>query len=165
MRPIFPASVSATLPRSESLDVPGLADALRRVWMIDSGIAPAVLVASASGCQIAIDLAARYPGMVERLVLVGPTMAPEARSLGALTRERAKSLTPDSIRHAPGAIRDILDAGPIRTIRTLGRALDEPTEQKLPRIEAADLGARLESGTPATPPPPPPPPPRNHSIT
>jgi pimeloyl-ACP methyl ester carboxylesterase len=136
--PDLPGFGLSDAPPFRVLDVPELADGLRR-WMIDNGIAPAVLVASASGCQIAIDLAARYPGLVERLVLVGPTMTPEERSLGDLTRERAKRLTPGSIRNAPGAVRDILDAGPIRTIRTLGRALDEPTEQKLSRIEAATL--------------------------
>src|SRR5688572_10974991 len=42
------------------LSVPELADALRQ-WMLDHGIAPAALVASSSGCQVAIDLASRHP--------------------------------------------------------------------------------------------------------
>jgi pimeloyl-ACP methyl ester carboxylesterase/predicted RNA-binding protein with PIN domain len=127
----------------EVLDVPKLADALRR-WMIDSGINPAAIVASASGCQVAIDLAGRYPGVVKRLVLVGPTMDPESRSAGALARRWAKGITRDSVRRAPGAIHDVIDAGPWRTARTLGRAFDDPTEQKLPRVEAPTLVLRAE---------------------
>lgn len=123
---------------STLLSVPELADALRR-WMIDNEIVPAVLVASASGCQVAIDLAARHPALVERLVLAGPTMDPESRSPGRLARGLARSISRDSLRRTPGAIHDLLDAGPWRAARTVRRAFDDPTEQKLPQIEAATL--------------------------
>lgn len=120
------------------LDVPELADALRR-WMLDSGIANAILVASASGCQVAIDLASRHPELVERLVLVGPTLGSESRSASDLARRWASGISRDSIRRAPGAVHDIIDAGPWRAARTMRRALDDPTEGKLPRIEAPTL--------------------------
>ncbi|MGA8927287.1 MAG: alpha/beta fold hydrolase, partial [Solirubrobacterales bacterium] len=61
------------------LDVPGLADALRR-WMLDNKLAPAIVVGVAFGCQVAVHLAAAYPAAVDRLVLIGPTFDPEARS-------------------------------------------------------------------------------------
>jgi pimeloyl-ACP methyl ester carboxylesterase/predicted RNA-binding protein with PIN domain len=127
----------------EVLDIPELADALRR-WMLDSAINPAAIVASASGCQVAIDLAARYPGVVERLVLVGPTLDPESRSPGGLALRWAKGITRDSIRRAPGAIHDVIDAGPRRAARSLGRAFDDPTEHKLPRIQAPTMVLRAE---------------------
>ena len=120
------------------LSVPELADALRQ-WMLDQGVAPATVVASSSGCQVAIDLAARHPALVENLVLVGPTMGPGARTPGRLARRWATGITRDSVRRAPGAVHDIIDAGPWRAARTIGRAFDDPTEQKLPRIEAPTL--------------------------
>ena len=126
------------------LDVPGLADSLRR-WMLDNGIHPAVLVATTSGCQIAVDLAARHPELVERLVLARPTMDPESRSAGSLARRWALSLSRESVQRAPSAVRDIIDAGPWRTVRTLERAFDDPIERKLPRVEAPTLVMRSES--------------------
>ena len=55
------------------LGVPGLAAALRR-WMIDNQVAPATVVAASLGSQVAVELAARNPALVERLVLVGPPL-------------------------------------------------------------------------------------------
>src|SRR3954447_21669907 len=65
------------------LDVPGLADALRR-WLLDNQLAPAIVIGISFGCQVAVDLAARHHVTVDRLVLVGPTLDPEARSTGRL---------------------------------------------------------------------------------
>ena len=118
--------------------MPELAEGLRR-WMIDNEMVPAVLVASASGCQVAIDLASRHPALVERLVLVGPTLDPSARTRGRLARRWVRSISRDSIRRAPGAVHDLIDAGPWRAAQTLSSALDDPIERKLPRIESPTL--------------------------
>jgi predicted RNA-binding protein with PIN domain len=112
--------------------------------MLDNELLPAVLVASASGCQVAIDLAARHPALVERLVLVGPTMDPDNRTPGRIAGRWARNLSRDSVRRAPGAVHDLIDAGPWRTVRTLNLAFDDPTERKLPRIEAPTLVLRGE---------------------
>src|SRR5436190_22205400 len=61
------------------LDVPGLADALRR-WLLDNELAPAIVIGVSFGCQVAVDLAARHPATVDRLVLVGPAFDPEAHT-------------------------------------------------------------------------------------
>ena len=62
-----------------NLDVPGLADALA-TWMRTVGIGRAALFGNSFGCQIIVDLAARYPEQVERAVLLGPTTDPTERS-------------------------------------------------------------------------------------
>jgi 2-hydroxy-6-oxonona-2,4-dienedioate hydrolase len=125
------------------LDVPGLADALRH-WMLDNELAPAIVVGIAFGCQVAVDLAAAYPAAVDRLVLVGPMFDPEARGAGRLALRWARNAPRSSPRLAPTIVHDFIDAGPRRSVRTLRRALDDPIEEKLDKIEAKTLVVRPE---------------------
>jgi pimeloyl-ACP methyl ester carboxylesterase len=125
------------------LDVPGLADALRR-WLLDNELAPAIIVGVAFGCQVAVDLAAAYPAAVDRLVLVGPMFDPEARSTARLALRWARNAPRSSPRLAPTVVHDFIDAGPWRSVRTLRRALKDPIEDKLGEIEAKTLVVRPE---------------------
>jgi pimeloyl-ACP methyl ester carboxylesterase len=125
------------------LDIPGLADALRR-WLLDNQLAPAIIVGVAFGCQVAVDLAAAYPAAVDRLVLVGPMFDPEARTPGRLAWRWARNGRRSSLRLAPTIVHDMIDAGPWRTARTLRQALDDPIEDKLGDIEAPTLVVRPE---------------------
>jgi pimeloyl-ACP methyl ester carboxylesterase len=126
------------------LGVPGLADALRR-WLLDNGLAPAVVIGFSFGCQVAADLAARHPELVERLALVGPTFDPEARTPSSLAMRWARNAHRASPRLAPAVVHDIIDAGPWRSVRTLQRALEDPFEEKLGDIEAPTLVIRPEN--------------------
>ena len=67
----------------EALDVPRLADTLI-AWMDAVGIRRASVVANSMGCQTAADAALRYPGRIDRLVLIGPTVDPAGRSVWQL---------------------------------------------------------------------------------
>jgi pimeloyl-ACP methyl ester carboxylesterase len=125
------------------LDVSGLADALRH-WMFDNQLAPAIVVGVSFGCQVAIDLAAHHPAAVDRLVLVGPTVDPEARSPARIAFRWARNAPRSSPRLAPTVIHDFIDAGPWRSVRTLRRALQDPVEEKLSEIEASTLIVRPE---------------------
>jgi pimeloyl-ACP methyl ester carboxylesterase len=125
------------------LGVSGLADALRR-WMIDNELTPAVVVGFSFGCQIAADLAARHPALVERLALVAPTFDPEARTPSRLAMRWARNAHRASPRLAPAVVHDVIDAGPWRSVRTLRRALEDPFEEKLGDIEAPTLVVRPE---------------------
>jgi pimeloyl-ACP methyl ester carboxylesterase len=125
------------------LDIPGLADALRR-WLLDNELAPAIVVGVAFGCQVAVDMAAAYPAAVDRLVLVGPMFDPEARSAGRLALRWARNAPHSSPRLAPTIVHDFIDAGPWRTARTLRQALEDPIEDKLSDIEAPTLVVRPE---------------------
>jgi pimeloyl-ACP methyl ester carboxylesterase len=128
---------------SHALDIPGLADALRR-WLLDNELAPAVIVGVAFGCQVAVDLAAAYPASVDRLVLVGPMFDPETRSTGRLAMRWARNAPRSSPRLAPTIVHDFIDHGPWRTARTLRQALEDPIEEKLGDIEAPTLVVRPE---------------------
>jgi pimeloyl-ACP methyl ester carboxylesterase len=125
------------------LDVPGLADALRR-WLLDNDLAPAIVVGVSFGCQVAVDLAAAYPAAVDRLVLVGPTFDPAARSTARVALRWARNAPRSSPRLAPTVVHDFIDAGPWRSVRTLRRALDDPVEEKLADIEAPTMVVRPE---------------------
>lgn len=128
---------------SHALDIPGLADALRR-WLLDNELAPAIVVGVAFGCQVAVDMAAAYPAAVERLVLVGPMFDPDARTPGRLALRWARNAPRSSPRLAPTIVHDFIDAGPWRTAHTLRQALDDPIEEKLGDIEAPTLVVRPE---------------------
>jgi len=125
------------------LDVPGLADALRH-WMLDNELAPAIVIGVSFGCQVAVDLAAAYPAAVNRLVLIGPTFDPEARSTARVALRWARNAPRSSFRLAPTVMHDFIDAGPWRSVRTLRRALDDPIEDKLSEIEAKTVVIRPE---------------------
>jgi pimeloyl-ACP methyl ester carboxylesterase len=125
------------------LDIPGLADALRR-WLLDNELAPAIVIGVSFGCQVAVDLAARHPATVDRLVLVGPTTDPEARTPGRLAIRWARNAPHSSPRLAPTIVHDFIDAGPWRSVRSLQRALADPVEEKLSEIEAPTLVVRPE---------------------
>jgi pimeloyl-ACP methyl ester carboxylesterase len=125
------------------LDVPGLANALRR-WLLDNKLAPAIVIGVSFGCQVAVDLAAAHPATVERLVLVGPTFDPEAGTPARLAMRWARNVPHASPRLAPSLIHDFIDAGPWRSMRTIRRALDDPAERKLADIEAPTLVVRPE---------------------
>lgn len=124
-------------------DVPSLADALRR-WLFDNELAPAIVIGISFGCQVALDLGARHPAAVDRLVLVGPTCDPEARSPSHLALRWARNAPHSSPRLAPAVVHDLIDAGPWRSVRTLRTALDDPVEGKLGQIEAPTLVVRPE---------------------
>jgi 2-hydroxy-6-oxonona-2,4-dienedioate hydrolase len=49
-------------------------------WTREIGLESAAFLGNSFGCQIVVDLALRYPELVERAVLQGPTMDPRART-------------------------------------------------------------------------------------
>ena len=145
-RPVFAPDLPGfgmSDPPIHPLDVPGLADALRR-WMLDNRLAPAIVIGVSFGCEVAADLAARHPASVERLALIGPTLDPEARTPGRLAMRWVRNTPRSSPRLVPTVVHDLIDAGPWRTARTLRKALDDPMEEKLPDVSAPTLIIRPE---------------------
>jgi pimeloyl-ACP methyl ester carboxylesterase len=102
----------------------------------------AVLLANSIGCQIIIELALRRPELVERLVLVSPTVDREARTA---TRSFARLLL-DIPHERPSlaliALLDYLRAGLGRTALTFGYAIQDRIEERLPQVRAPALIVR-----------------------
>ncbi|MGZ5386762.1 MAG: NYN domain-containing protein [Solirubrobacterales bacterium] len=124
------------------LGVPGLAAALRR-WMIDNQVAPATVVAASLGSQVAVELAARNPALVERLVLVGPPLPSAVRRPRRLARRVGRAAL-CSARMTPALLRDRLDVPPWRLRRERRLAIAYDIEGSLPEVEAPTLVVRGE---------------------
>ncbi|MCD0444456.1 alpha/beta hydrolase [Glycomyces sp. A-F 0318] len=127
----------------ETLDVPALADRLAD-WLKASGNAPADLLGNSVGAQVAVDAAARYPELVRKLVLVGPTMDPRARSMTRQALRWLRGLPRENPGLLPILLRDLADAGLVRAVRTFREALRDPVERKLPSVLAPALVTRGE---------------------
>jgi 2-hydroxy-6-oxonona-2,4-dienedioate hydrolase len=120
------------------LDVVDLADALA-AWMRAVGLRRAALVGNSMGCQVIAWLVLRHPGLVERVVLQGPVMDPLARGM---PRHIGRFLL-DAAREPPSltAIEalDLLRAGAGRSLRTFRHALEDPIEERLPKVRVPAL--------------------------
>ena len=120
------------------LKITELADCLA-AWMQVSGIDKATLLGNSIGCQVIADLAVRHPERIEQIVLVGPTVDPERRSI----RQQLKRLLIDAPREPisllPIAFSDYLKAGFRRVLRTFQDALRDRIEERLPQINVPAL--------------------------
>jgi pimeloyl-ACP methyl ester carboxylesterase len=125
----------------DPLGIEGLADALA-AFVEAQALERPLLVGNSLGCQIAVDLAVRRPGLVGGLALVGPTVdAAAPRFAPQLGR-----LLADVVREHPlavlGVAADYVRAGPRRILTTARAALADPIAAKLPRVEAAAVVIR-----------------------
>ncbi len=123
------------------LDVPGLATWLER-WMVAIGLERAMLLGNSFGCQLIVDLAARYPDRVERAVLQGPTTPPDERTWlmqFVRWRQNAPYSPPDMDAIAES---DYAKCGLVRALTTFEFSLRDRPETKLSAIEAPVLVVR-----------------------
>ena len=129
------------------LDIAGLADALRR-WLLTTRLERVAVVGHSLGCQVAVELAARNPGLVDRLVLIGPTLDREARSL----RRTLPRFVSGGLRERPSRglfslglliVKDYARMGP-RLLAELRAMFAHAIEAALPRVAAPVLLLRGE---------------------
>ena len=117
-------------PAREPLPIPELGELLAAELH-----RPATVVANSMGCQVAAELAVRRPDLVDALLLVGPTVDPEARGL---TRNLAR-LAADAWFEPPRltaiVAREYLATGPRAVLRQGRFALAHRIEELLPRID------------------------------
>lgn len=123
------------------LNIPELTDALVG-WMTQAGPERATFLGNSMGCQVIVDLAARYPQKIANAVLVGPTLDPKARSLLRQIGRGVRDLFGEPIRYWPLLAMDYWIAGPLRTVHTLALAVRDPVVDKLPRVQVPTLVVR-----------------------
>jgi 2-hydroxy-6-oxonona-2,4-dienedioate hydrolase len=123
------------------LCVPELADALG-AWMDAIGLRSAALVGNSLGCQIAVDLAVRRPGLVQALVLSGPTIDRHARTASAQIVRWLRDWPGERTSLAPAHLRDFAYAGLRRSLGTFRCTLADRIEDKLPLVQARTLVVR-----------------------
>lgn len=103
---------------------------------------PAVVVANSMGCQVATVLAVRRPELVEALVLVGPTVDPNARSAVRHAFRLARDAWFEPPKLTGIVLRDYLRYGPARLVRQARYALEDAIEERLPGIGVPALVVR-----------------------
>ncbi len=123
------------------LKVPELADALA-AWIESAKLHRPVLLGNSLGCQIIVDLAARYPDYLAAAVLQGPTVDPQARTW---PQQMVRWMI-DSSREPPSQflimVRDYWVCGLQRVIRTFQYSLQDRIEAKLPNVQVPTLVVR-----------------------
>lgn len=138
--PDLPGFGKSTNP-PQVLTVEELSDAIV-TWLDAMCLPRAVFLGNSLGAQILIDLAARYPERVMGLVLIGPTVDPQARTIV----QQASRLLLDFIYEKPSLLYhlsiDFWRAGIWRTWQTFRYALGDYTEEKLSAIQSPTLVVR-----------------------
>jgi pimeloyl-ACP methyl ester carboxylesterase len=126
---------------SELLDVSGLAGALA-AWIRELSLEPAAVLANSFGCQVAVDLAARFPTLAGSLVLVGPTVDRRARSWHGQLGRWIRNAPREPLSLGLVVARDYLTTWPLRIARTFNAALADAIEEKAPRVVLPTLVVR-----------------------
>ena len=95
-------------------------------------------------CQVAVDLAVRYPDRLCGLVLVGPTIDPSVRTAARQVLRWLRDTAREDPLQPPILARGAMSAtpGPQRVAVTLAHALRDPIEDKLPLVRVPTLVTR-----------------------
>lgn len=140
--PDLPGWGDSERPR-RALGVAGAADVLAEV-LREEADPGSPIVANSFGCQVALMLAQRRADLAGPLVLIGPTVDPQYRSLVT----HAGRLGLDSLREPralwPILLGDYLRMGPRRVLQTARAALADEPENRFPALEQAMLVLRGE---------------------
>ena len=126
-----------------TFDVPELADAAA-AWAAAARLERPAWVGNSLGCQVAVELAVRRPELVARLVLLGPTTDPGARSPLRQTLRWLRNSVHERPSQLPLLIRDYRAAGVRLPYETFRLALRDGIEEKLPHVQAPTLIVRGE---------------------
>ena len=111
-------------------------------WLDAVALEQVVLLGNSFGCQVAVDLAVRYPERVRSLVLASPTTDPTARTASRQLGRWLRDVPREDARQAPILLRDVRDAGPGRVVATFRASLRDPIEAKLPGTSVPTLVVR-----------------------
>jgi 2-hydroxy-6-oxonona-2,4-dienedioate hydrolase len=126
---------------AHALSLVELTDALAW-WTREIGLECAAFLGNSFGCQIVVDLAVRYPDLVERVVLQGPTMDPRARTVWQQIARWLRNSPQEPLSHGLISAREYPRCGLRRLIKTFRYALDDRIEEKLPHVRVPALVVR-----------------------
>jgi 2-hydroxy-6-oxonona-2,4-dienedioate hydrolase len=111
-------------------------------WLDAADLGPVALVANSYGCQIATHTALARPDLLDRLVLLGPTMDPRGRRVGEQLRRWARESRTQTSALQRILLRDYAKAGPRRALATFRHALADRIEDRLPHLHTPTLVVR-----------------------
>ena len=141
-----------------ALDLPGFGDApeppsplsmaesgeLVAELLVAEGMDHPVLIGHSTGAQVVSETAARHPDLVDRIVLIGPTVNPRERSLGLQTLRFMQDIALLHPKTLAIGLASYAEAGPRWYVANLRPMLEHRIELTLPRIEADTLVVRGE---------------------
>lgn len=135
--------IGASSSRRLPADIAGQADVLAG-WLHATRRTPATVVGNSMGAQTVAELAVRHPGVVTRLVLIGPTMDRAARSV---VRQLGRLLV-DATVERPSlvaiALTDTLLTRRRAVLRNVRASRQHRLEDRLPLVAAPVLVLRGE---------------------
>jgi 2-hydroxy-6-oxonona-2,4-dienedioate hydrolase len=143
----YPVLVPDLLGFGQSSDPPyvpmlaELADTLVQ-WLNAINLRRPIFLGNSLGCQVLTDLAVRYPTRVERLILTGPTLDPQASSLVAHFLRLLADWPRERLSLSLPLVRDIFAGGLLRALQTFRYALHDPIRQKLAQLQTPTLVVR-----------------------
>jgi 2-hydroxy-6-oxonona-2,4-dienedioate hydrolase len=138
--PDFPGFGDSDKPE-RTLNLTELGDVLV-AWMDEAGLERASLLGNSLGCQLGVDVAVRYPERVAKLVLQGPIIDPEARSVWGQAVRWLKNAPHESSSQAMIVFKDYRKCGLKRAWETFVYSLQDRIEEKLPFVEVPVLVVR-----------------------
>jgi len=138
--PDLPGFGKSTKP-AQVLNIPQLADALAQ-WMQAIGLERATLLGNSLGCQVIAQFALRYPECIERAILVGPSMDPQALTAHQEITRWLANIPFEPVHLFPIIIGSFLHAGTRRTAQTLKYALQDHIHEHLPHMQIPTLIVR-----------------------
>lgn len=108
-----------------------------------AGIENPVLVGHSMGVQVITRLAADFPGLTDRLVLMGPTMDPRARTFAKASFRLVRDMLREPVRSNLIVLTDYLfRCGVPYYFRQLPHLLNDPIEERLPSLQAKTIVIR-----------------------
>ncbi len=123
------------------LNITELSDVLAD-WMQAIGLKQATLLGNSMGSQVIANLALRHPERIVRAILIAPTMDPQARTAYQEIVRWLLNATREPLSLFPIVIRDYLNAGFRRFVRTFLYALQDRIEEHLPHVQGPALVVR-----------------------
>jgi len=131
---------------ARALDIRGLSLALAE-WLRATGRVGSVLLANSMGCQVVVDLAVHSPELLGPVVLAGPTVDRQARTVRQQMTRLLADVRWERASLVPLLSRDYLVCGPRRYAETLRHTLSDRIEDKLSRVATAAMVVRGERDT------------------
>ncbi len=128
---------------AEPLSIPESGELLAEL-LVAEGIERPVLVGHSTGAQVVAETAARHPELVDRLVLIAPTVNPRERTLAKQTLRFLQDIALVHPKALGYGIALYAKAGPRWYAANLGPMLEHRIELVLPEIAAPTLVIRGE---------------------
>jgi 2-hydroxy-6-oxonona-2,4-dienedioate hydrolase len=126
---------------AHTLNLTALTDALAG-WTRAMGLESAAFFGNSFGCQIVVDLSLRYPELIERVVLQGPTIDPRGRQAWRQIARLLRNSRLEPLSHGLISAQEYPRCGFRRLAKTFRYALEDRIEEKLPNMRVPALVVR-----------------------